>query len=99
MYEPQASVEELSAFGLLPTDYDDEAFSVWPENHKAFSIFVQLRTQWRSSGMAGPTGLDYSVLYPLLDRKAKDESEWELLLDDVQEMELAALAAMHPRKG
>ena len=41
--------------------------------------------------MGGKTGMDYTALYPLLDRQAKDAEEWDSLLGDVQTMEIAAL--------
>lgn len=45
--------------------------------------------------MAGPTGLRYEALYPLLDREsAGDAGHWDDLLDDIQVLERTALAAM-----
>jgi len=44
--------------------------------------------------MNGATGLDYCALYPLLDRAAKDDEEWQQLFDDIQVMESAALSIM-----
>ena len=63
---------------------------MWPDNHAAFILFNNLSTQWRV-GMGGPTGLDYSAVYPLLDRAAKDPQEWDELFSDIQVMEGAAL--------
>ena len=63
---------------------------MWPDNHAAFILFNNLSTQWRV-GMGGPTGLDYAAVYPLLDRAAKDQQEWDELFSDIQVMEGAAL--------
>ena len=63
---------------------------MWPDNHAAFILFNNLSTQWRI-GMGGPTGLDYAAVYPLLDRAAKDQQEWDELFSDIQVMEGAAL--------
>lgn len=67
---------------------------VWPENWRAWTLFLTLTTQW-FVGMGGRTGLRYESLYPLLDRLAGSEQEWERLFDDVQVMERAALGAMY----
>ncbi|MFD0669723.1 DUF1799 domain-containing protein [Ramlibacter sp. MAHUQ-53] len=69
---------------------------MWPENWPSFILFARLQTQWRI-GMGGPTGLDYSAVYPLLDRAATDEQHWEMLFDDIQAMERSALSAMNEK--
>jgi hypothetical protein len=38
--------------------------------------------------------LDYSALYPLLDRSTDDPIAWENLFDDVQTLEASALEAL-----
>ncbi|MEW6479781.1 MAG: DUF1799 domain-containing protein [Pseudomonadota bacterium] len=80
--------------GFAPEDYEDDDYGVWPENWPAVVVFMQLRTQWRIS-FAGATGLDYGVLYPLLDRVTTDPDEWQQLLDDVRVLESAALDVMN----
>lgn len=55
------------------------------------SLFRKLHTQWRV-GMSGAYGLDYNVVFKLLDRHAGDA--WDDTLDDIQILEEAALAAM-----
>jgi Phage related hypothetical protein (DUF1799) len=69
---------------------------VWPENWPIFNLFASLQTQWRVS-MAGPVGLDYAALYPLLDRLTSDPDEWHTHFEDVREMEAAALDAMREK--
>ncbi len=71
---------------------------MWEENWQAFDVFETVRTQWRV-GFGGATGLDYSAVYPLLDRFADDPKDWRRLLDDVRVMEAAALDAMRPEDG
>lgn len=66
---------------------------VWPENWPVFELFCTVRTQWRV-GFGGPIGLDYSAVYPLIDRMTDDKDEWAQILRDLQCMEFAALAAM-----
>lgn len=67
---------------------------VWPENWPAVELFHQLRTQWNVA-MAGPTGLRYEAVYPLLDRLFADD--WQQVFDDLQVLERAALDAMHDK--
>lgn len=47
--------------------------------------------------MNGPTGLDYCAVYPLLDRLQLDPEEWDLLLEDIHTLEIAALNAMNQK--
>lgn len=67
---------------------------VWPDNWPSFSLFCRLQTQWRY-GMAGRTGLDYLVLFAMLDRMSLSDDERENLLNDIQTLEIAALNEMH----
>jgi hypothetical protein len=53
-----------------------------------------MRTQWRT----GPTGLDYNVLYRRMDRMDLSPDEYDQLEDDVQVMEMEALATIHKDK-
>ena len=72
----------------------NEEVLIWPENWQVWSLFADLRTQW-SVGMGGRTGLQYLVLFDMLDRLGLEPAEWRQAFEDIQTMELAALAAMH----
>lgn len=61
-------------------------------------MFDSVFTQWRV-GMGGPTGLDYSAVYPLLGRAAKDPQEWDEMFSDIQVMEGAALKQMSDNRA
>lgn len=64
---------------------------VFPENWSAFVLFEQMQTQWRV-GFGGRTGLDYDVLFKLLDRHDfADATDWNDMFADIRVMELAAL--------
>src|SRR5690606_18829551 len=75
----------------------EEVVEVWPENYAAFQLFCDLQTQWRVS-MNGYSGLDYNVLFKLLDRMRLSDEEYDLLFEDVQYMEREALAAIHEKQ-
>lgn len=66
---------------------------VWPENIEVFQLFSLLQTQWRT-GMSGPTGLDYNVLFTYMDKLGLSMD----LLPDVRIMESAALTEIHRKK-
>jgi hypothetical protein len=70
-----------------------QEFEVWPENHEVFLLFSVMQTQWRT-GMGGPTGLDYNVLFTYMERKNLSID----LLDDIRIMESAALTEIHRKK-
>lgn len=80
--------------GFTPEDYAAEPDTeIWPENWSAFSIFACLGTQWQA-GMAGPTGLRYEAVYPLIDRAAESDEDWRDLFADIRVLEREALATM-----
>lgn len=66
---------------------------MWPENWQAVCLFGRLLTQWRVA-FSGPTGLDYCAAYPLMDRLNLSAPDWDAMLDDLQVMELEALATI-----
>ena len=53
-----------------------------------------MQTQWRSTGMNGPTGLDYNVLFTFMTLKNLSID----LLEDIRVMETAALTEIHRKK-
>jgi hypothetical protein len=60
----------------------------------AINLFSQLSTQWRT-GMNGPTGLDYNVLFVCLDRLKLPDQDREWLFDDIRVIEAEALQIIH----
>lgn len=54
-----------------------------------------MRTQWRV-GVNGATGLDYSAMYPLMDRLGLSAEGWDALFRDIRILEDEALDAMRP---
>lgn len=50
-------------------------------------------TQWRVS-FSGPTGLDYAPVFRLIDNLNLTGPDWDAMLDDLQVMELEALATI-----
>lgn len=98
MYTPAPSEQELAIAGVTLADYELESVVVWPENVQAYSLFCDLQTQWRV-GMSGPTGLDYGVMYRMIDRMKLSDADAEDLDYDVRAMESEALSAMHKKAG
>lgn len=88
---PPVAMVGFNIFAVAAQEAAD--IEAWPEHHAVFQIFNRLSTQWQV-GMGGATGLRYEALYPLIDRLGLDSDEWDLLLDDIQTMEHAALEAM-----
>ena len=69
---------------------------MWPENMAAVVLFNRIGSQWRT-GMSGPTGLDYSVLFRLMDHMGLEGDDWMQMLLDIQVLETAALNELHSR--
>lgn len=55
-----------------------------------------MQTQWRIS-MNGREGLDYSVMYRMMDRMNLTPEDYDLLEQDMQILEFAALAEMNKK--
>lgn len=89
------TADDLEGTGLTPEDYETEDAEVWPENWQAWCLFDAMRTQWRTRGMEGrPYGLDYGVLFRLMDEDGLAGRDWRDTLDDIRVMESAALEEM-----
>jgi hypothetical protein len=67
----------------------------WPDTRRPVELFSRVRTQWRV-GPKGATGLDYTAIYPLIDRMQLAAEEWDALLSDIYILEAEAIDAMHP---
>lgn len=98
MYEKEEAPPANPFLAALAARGGERVVEVWPDNHAAFILFNNLSTQWRV-GFSGPTGLDYSAVYPLLDRAAKDPQEWDEMFSDIQVMEGAALKQMSDNRS
>lgn len=83
----------MEAAGFLPEDYETDPAEVWPENWPIFQLFFDLNTQWRV-GATGATGLDYNVLFRLLDEAGLHGAEWREAFDTIRVMEATALEMM-----
>ena len=92
LYEPSASSEQLSLFGLTSTDYDDTV-EVWPDNWQAFRLFEALSTQWRT-GACGATGLDYSAIYDTASLSGFTKKHTIKLFPDLRVLEAEAMLVM-----
>jgi hypothetical protein len=57
------------------------------------NTFIAAATQWRT-GMAGPTGLDYSAMPTVMRLTGVPRKEWPQVFDGLRLMEDAALEAM-----
>lgn len=92
LYAPAGASKPRNGFDLSHL-YQPKNTDVWPENWPVFTLFCSACTQWRT-GMSGATGLDYNVLFRLLDMRYSDREEWQQAFEDLQLLESAALAEM-----
>ena len=69
---------------------DDSIVCLWPENVRAWGLWLRLQTQWRV-GFDGKTGLDYAGVRACLDLCRIPRRLHARLFDLVHAMELAAL--------
>lgn len=80
---------------IIEQKEEPDRFEVWPENWDAIEMWCRVQTQWRTSA-GGAVGLDYGALAWLFKMYAVEDPR--ALLEDLQVMEGAALAAMN-REG
>lgn len=69
---------------------------MWPENWQTASLFAALGTQW-NTGFSGATGLNYLVVFELLDRQGLTGDDWQAAFAELRAMEGAALTAMQEK--
>lgn len=96
LYQEEADPSELAVLGLLPEDIPPRQFDLWPENWPAIQLFLQFQTQWRT-GMNGPTGLDYNVIFHELDRRGLESDAYDDLMGSVRVIEDVALRILHKK--
>jgi len=77
----------------LSVYYASKEVEVWPENWQSVLLFSRVGTQWRT-GMAGVTGLDYGVLFRLMDVDGLVGDDWSRVFADIQVMEAQAMETM-----
>lgn len=61
-------------------------------------LFCRVGTQWRTA-MIGAVGLDYAVVFRLLDEECLTPAEWRDLFEDLRVLEAEALATMMEAKS
>jgi len=90
----------MRASGYEPEDFEGDDFAVWPENWPVIRLFTAVQTQWRMSGMGGPTGLDYPAVFATMDRLLRNETQErkDALFADLQVVERAALEEMAKKR-
>ena len=74
---------------LPPKPVEEEHYEVFEENWQTVLMFLRCQTQWRTAGMGGMIGMDYSVIQWMF-KVYKGENERQQL-EDLQIMEAAAL--------
>jgi hypothetical protein len=90
--------DDASAFGIaLPIkESASDDYEVWPENWDVVQIFLRCQTQWRSAGLGGVMGLDYTAVSWVL--RLYGIKNQRTVLEDLQVMEGAVLSEM-AKKG
>lgn len=86
----------MEAGGFVPEDFENDIIDVWPENWAQVELFRACKTQWRTS-FSGPIGLDYNIVFRLLDEEGLSRDDWKSWLSDIRVMEAAALNTMRSR--
>ena len=84
----------LAAFGLRLDGaghaYLDDVAWLWPENERAWRLWLQVQTQWRV-GLDGKSGLDYAGVQACMELRRIPTRYRRRLFELVHAMELAAL--------
>jgi hypothetical protein len=84
-------------FGLaLPELESTGDFEVWEENWPVLEMFLRCQTQWRTT-MSGVLGLDYGAVAWVL--RLYEVEDQRSMLEDLQVMEAAAMAALNERSS
>ena len=65
----------MAAAGFSADDYEGEPVYLWPECERSWSLFCEMRGQWRCD-FSGPTALDYTALFARMERMRLDDEAW-----------------------
>jgi hypothetical protein len=82
-------------FGFTLDEVMGPPVELWPDNVRAWELFLKVGTQWRS-GPNGVIGLDHNVVHRYLDRLKLSDEDWDQLMEDIVVMELQALEMLRP---
>lgn len=93
-YEAAPEIAE----GFTAEDYETDPIEVWPENWQTWLLFSGMQTQWYI-GKNGRAGLNYLVLFAMIDKLGLSKEESDLMFLDIQAMEYSALEEMAKHKG
>ena len=74
-------------------DEPDEVAYLWPCNVKTWTHWQQVQTQWRTSGMGSPTGIDYAGVRAYLDGVGMKSKQRKNTFDGIRAAEHATLIA------
>lgn len=76
---------------------ENQTVEVWAQHYQAIDLFCKMGTQWRM-GFGGAVGLDYSVLFQLMNLQGIEKNEQVEILAQIQIMETAALDIFYESK-
>ena len=79
---------DAKAFGLILPEPEPVELAIWPENLDTVQLFMDVQTQWRTTG-SGVIGLDYGVVLSLLSLKGA--TDLLAVIRDLQVMETRAV--------
>lgn len=97
LYEKQPEAADLARYCLKQSELPkSEATQLWPEHWPVLRFFCEIATQWRQ-GAAGPTGLDYNVVFAELTRQGFKNKKFQNMLDDLRVIESEALNVIHTK--
>ena len=93
-YKKQPTAADLAKYGFKKSDLPDPEVELWLEHWPVLKFFYGICTQWRQ-GAAGPTGLDYNVVFSELRRQGFKKKHFQSMLDDLRVIEHEALEVIH----
>jgi len=76
------------------SDFPPVEIELWPDHWPVVQMFCRLATQWRV-GAAGPTGLDYNVVYYELERAGHKGEDFDEMFECLRVMEHSALSEIY----
>ena len=87
--------DAAKAFGVTLLEPEQpQCYELWPEHGPALDLFLRAMTQWRTRGEVF-VGLDYGAVLQLA--QLYGVSDLPMVVEDLQVMELHAVAKMNAR--
>ena len=82
----------------MPDEIKHVAVHPFPDNERAYTLFLSIQNQWIYAGMGTPVALNYQVAYLWMDAESIPKCEQNDLLGELRLIESGAISAIREKQ-